>query len=82
MQEDAYFSITVHCFIKHTMNVDSSIFTTAVHSLRLVLYCGRLQVKRWSVAKLFLIFIVLNWNDRAEHFTECVFHFLPGIPPS
>ena len=81
-RENTYFPMIVHCFIKNTMNLDSSIFTTVAECLRLVLYCGRLQVKLRSVAKLCLIFIVLNWNDRAKHFTECVFHFFPGIPPS
>lgn len=46
-------------------------WSTAVQ--RLVLHGGRLQVKLWSVARrLFLIFIVLNWNDRAKHFRVCL----------
>lgn len=29
-----------------------------------------------------LILIVPNWNDRAKHSAECVFHFFAGIPGS
>lgn len=42
---------------------------------------GAVQVKLRTVAELPLIFTLLNWNDRAKIFTECVLHFFPGIPP-
>lgn len=70
------------CLLKSKMIVDSRIFPAAVWFLRLVLHYGRLQVERRSVARLHLILIVPNWNDRAKDFTECVFHLFPGIPPS
>ena len=39
VQENAYFSIIFHCFIKYQMNVDSSIFTTSVQCQAGVVLC-------------------------------------------